>query len=375
MDRLRRVIQFNCWSRPYPSPENSLLVGLYTRELVHNIPVTESNYSVIWKILEKRFKSLRLAETLHAQKILHLQKVDSGLIKFVMVVEGNLSALEAQKFPVAQRDFLLLNIAREVGYTTQAGIEVSNEEDVPSYSKVLKFFDRKARVLDHVQLAADDQPPARYICKSPPSQRKFSSWNKFWSISHGNNSQSYKDNPCFSSAQYSINCHSKFCCQQCQHTHHILIHFLRYTSSDDTYQYTTDPAGHEKGNSKSAAMCSSFFSEEDGILTTILLKTARINVNDSSGQYQVVCALLDIASQRVCETLGTLLISVNISGIGHARTDSRGSFVCEITSLHMPDLHLTTRALILNNIAGDLPSAEIVTKNLAHLKNIPPAGP
>ncbi|KAJ8869301.1 hypothetical protein PR048_030875 [Dryococelus australis] len=137
-----------------------------SRELVHNIPVTENNYSVIWKILEKGFKSLRLAVTLHVQKILHLQKVD--------ILEENLSALEAQKFLMGQWDFLLLNILLEkLDAPLRQVFELSHEEDVPSYSKLLKFLERKARAVEHVQLAADDQPPARYTCKSPPSQRKF----------------------------------------------------------------------------------------------------------------------------------------------------------------------------------------------------------
>lgn len=398
------------------------------KETVSNLPITMENYNVVWSILEKRYKNLRVTATLHVQNILHLPRVSSNspesLSRFISGVRENLNALSAENFPVSEWSFLLLNILLEkIDSTLRQEFELSVDQDLPTCECLLMFLERYSVANENVQLvshhnyvgtrgstfaknkfsAPSMKGTPKHIhsksaslvaieseakCPLCKEKHQLSKCDQFLSKSVHDRVKYVKEHSmCFNclrpnhSAQH---CLSKFTCRQCNRRHHSLLHFAHDSPRDQTV--VTESARLEVSSQESATpkVQTLHLSNENERRTTILLSTALVQVRDGSGQFQIVRALLDCASQisfiteRCVQQLGLQRHreKVDLAGVGQTPVSgSRGVTYCCIKPTGCQDMHFDVRATILKEITHPMPSSKITLSTMNHLQDLKLADP
>ena len=134
-------------------------------------------------------------------------------------------------------------------------------------------------------------------------------------------------------------CPSKFSCRTCNRRHHTSLHF--------------DRAVEQQSGVTSGATFSG---------PSVLLSTAMVGIDDTAGKTMMFRALLDSGSQTSFITayaaskpnLARSTVDVKISGIGRRQQAAK-----ESVSLLVGPQKLPITALVLNSIAGNIPSQSI----------------
>ncbi|KAJ8873301.1 hypothetical protein PR048_026935 [Dryococelus australis] len=112
--------------------------------------------------------------------------------------------------------------------------------------------------------------------------------------------------------------------------------------------------------------------------------TVLILVKNDAGLFQEVRSLLNGASQSLVITEACMQhlsfkryrSEVDIDYLSYiAVPETREVVLCDIGSLRSPELHITSRVLILKNITKDMPSVPIADGGLEHLDGLPLADP
>ena len=145
-------------------------------------------------------------------------------------------------------------------------------------------------------------------------------------------------------------CPSKFSCRTCNGRHHTSLHF--------------DRAVEQQSGVTSGATFSG---------PSVLLSTAMVGIDDIAGKTLTFRALLDSGSQASFITadaasklnLARSTVDVKISGIG-----GRQQAANESVSLLVGPQKLPVTALVLNSIAGNIPSQSINLKQLKSMKGV-----
>lgn len=179
---------------------------------------------------------------------------------------------------------------------------------------------------------------------------------------------------CLKSSHSLKDCKSIFNCQKCRKRHHTLLH-LDKTDVPETESVT---------NTNTAPTCSQVSA---GMLTNdrdnhiILLSTAKIEIRDSSGQFQTFRALIDSGSQAhfITEQAATRLglrrssTARSIRGLGQSPTAVSGAIQLEIGTGRSPVFNV--EALVLENICGKMPIMKLDTSRWKHLQHLTLADP
>lgn len=152
-------------------------------------------------------------------------------------------------------------------------------------------------------------------------------------------------------------CGSSKRCKHCNHRHHTLLH-----------------------SSQPSTSTTSHYVENYTPKTQVLLATAIIPVNSSSGQQIFLRCLLDQGSQSSFITeaatqqlgLRKTPIIATVTGLGSVPTETSKSLVTfNLNSRYDIDLQLSVEALVLSKITGNLPSSFIATEvNWDHIKDL-----
>lgn len=160
-------------------------------------------------------------------------------------------------------------------------------------------------------------------------------------------------------------CVSNKRCKECNGKHNTLLHDAFDRPNLSQPKLKSHNVGHVAGDN------------EEVLLTTILLK-----VQNSTGEYVTLRALLDqgsqlsLISEKASQLLGLQRHSyhASIAGIGNGYSRSKGVVTLSCQSIY-DDYQLSTQALVISKVINNLPNISFNKQTMPHISNIKLADP
>ena len=347
-------------------------------QIVSSLLVTDANYDIAKRKLEERYNNKRSIVKAHLAAIHALPAVKKEssieLRKLLESTNEHVQALEALMLPVNHWDAILVYwLLEKLDAESRKQFELAHPgTDVLTFKELTTFMDRRSRALE----SSGDQPEASSPKTTPKRvhQEAYSS-----TVEHSASCQmkecrgSHSISQCERYKQlgtrekkavlrklklcmnclgrhFVADCPSNFSCRTCNGRHHTSLHF--------------DRAVEQQSSVTSGATFSG---------PSVLLATAMVGIDDTAGKTLMFRALLDSGSQTSFITadaaskfnLACSTVDVKISGIGGRQQAAK-----ESVSLLVGPQKLPITALVLNSIAGNIPSQSINLKQLKSMKGV-----
>ena len=340
--------------------------------------VTDTNYDIAKRKLEERYNNKRSIVKAHLASIHALPAIKKEssieLRKLLESTNEHVRALEALRLPVNHWDAILVYwLLEKLDAESRKQFELTHPgTDVLTFKELTTFMDRRSLALE----SSGDQPEASTPKTTPKKvlQEVYSS-----TVDHSTNFQMKECNGSHSISQcdrykqlgtherktvvrklklcmnclgqhFVADCPSKFSCRTCNGRHHTSLHFDR-------------PVEQQSGVTSGATFSG----------PSVLLSTAMVGIDDRAGKTLMFRALLDSGSQTSFITaeaasklnLARSTVDVKISGIGGRQQAAK-----ESVSLLVGPQKLPVTAVVLNSMAGNIPSQSINLKQLKSMKSV-----
>ena len=347
-------------------------------QIISSLLVTDANYDIAKRKLEERYNNKRSIVKAHLTAInaLPVLKKESSveLRKLLESTNEHVQALEALMLPVDQWDAILVYwVLEKLDAESRKQFELAHPgTDVLTFNELTTFIDRRSRALE----SSGTQQQEAFTPKTPKKvlQEVYSS-----TVEQSSGCQMRECNGSHSISQcdgykqlgtkerkavvkklklclnclgrhFVADCPSKFSCRTCNGRHHTSLHFER----------TAEQGGVTSGAAFSGP--------------SVILSTAMVGIEDTAGNTLMFRALLDSGSQTSFITadaasklnIARSTVDVKVSGIGGGRQQTAK----ESVNLLVSSQKLPVRALVLNSIAGSIPSQSINVKHLKSLKGL-----
>ena len=347
-------------------------------QIVSSLLVTDTNYDIAKRKLEERYNNKRSIVKAHLASIHALPAIKKessvGLRKLLESTNEHVQALEALGLPVNHWDAILVYwLLEKLDAESRKQFELAHPgTDVLTFKELTTFMDRRSRALE----SSGGQSEASTTKTTPKKalQEFYSSTvdpstnchMKECNVSHSiSQCDRYKQlgtresktvvrklKLCMNCLKRSFvaDCPSTFSCGTCNGRHHTSLHFGR-------------PVEQQSGATSGATFSDPF----------VLLSTAMVGIDDTAGKTLMFRALLDSGSQTSFITaeaasklnLARSTVDVKISVIGGRQQAAK-----ESVSLLVGPQKLPVTALVLNSIAGNIPSQSINLKQLKSMKRV-----
>lgn len=364
-------------------------------QAIHNIPVSEANYTLAWSSLVERFHKPRQLAVSIVEKLLastvHVEETLSGLKEFVALFSDNITLLKSLRIPDLS-DFLLFSLSsRCLPLATRRRFEAGFVGDFPGVENLMSFVKSRVATFEVAGTPVFDQRTIQPTGKFRSSTFASTKLNRkphavlistkatgsvtritcsFCEETHANEkchlltSMSVADRSnlcreksvcfqCLSPSHWSNKCKLRKPCKHCNRRHHTLLHSSSKITAAPTAQ--TSNVGHTTlvGRSDQPA---------------VLLGTALVHVRDSVGVMHSVRALIDSASQ--ISAISTDCVNrlglrrkkwtVPLSGLaGVSVPNVEGVVDCDISPRYAPGEIMPIKAWILPQVTSSMPTRQL----------------
>lgn len=379
--------------------------------IVKSMPVTSSNYQIVWDALVKRYENKRALATTYLDKLFNFSPLVnesvSGLNEFLQTFQENIKALHLLDIKDLS-GFLLFYVAlRNLDPVTRRELERElGQDELPTYLKLITFIEKHVRVLEMSECTtnstaksvASTRGQSKVNHPSGSKSNNFNSQRPTLSAAVANTDEPVKSNKSmeclYCKKMHSIyrcidytdltpaqrldkikqlklcenclrehsvdDCPSKVRCTICKKKHHHTLHIDSFANSS---------------SSAIALTCSANL--------TVLLGTAVIHVADCWGQYQTVRAIIDSGAmssyitQDCAKRLGLSRRKCNFEPIGLGGNPVRdfGLTTCKVKPRLCAGPIMSTDAVIVSNIAGNLPTMPLSDKTIVEFQHLMLADP
>lgn len=385
--------------------------------IVKSVPITASNYEVVWQSLLDKYQDNRMLVGKYLDKMLNFPALKSesptNLNNFIETFDHSYRAINALNIEHLS-SYVLCHIAlRGLDPSTRKSFEQTlDQTTIPTYEQLMSHVHNQIKILEHSQ--AYSSPTTSQNKNSTPSNqnRKPSDNNNRKVFASQTQSKEIKLTCCHCDKNHMIfrcvqfrelspaqrisradelklchnclkqnhstsDCRSEYKCFTCNQRHHALLHI------DSEIKPATSRAV--------PANCSSFepinaCAEHDTNVNknhTVLLGTAIVNVSDSLGHSHACRVLIDSGAQSNFITLNCLerlglsrqRCPFNIVGLGGNAVKNFGMTSCTISPRYCDKPTLKIDAIILQKITADLPTVEISEEISQKYKNLSLADP
>lgn len=391
--------------------------------IVKSLPVTADNYPLVWNSLVKRYDNKRALATYYLDKLFGFKPLQNesaaGLNTFLQTYQESVNALKNLHISDLSSFMLFYMSIRNLDGTTRREFEQTKKPgEIPTYEEIMTFVDHHVRVLEMsdstlatgkatvnpkttqfkvttptapkatsppqryankaktflaASASATEDQPCKYsecvICKKSHSIYRC---EVFKDLSPEQRLDKVRQlnlcENCLKTHKDNSTCPSKFSCTVCKSRHHHMVHI-------DNLKPNCSQIPSGKPDPSIALTCSSN--------STVLLGTAIIHVADSWGQYQPVRCIIDSGAmtsyitQDCAKRLGLTRRKCNFEtvGLGGKSVQNHGLATCSIKPRDRSGPVLSTDAVIVTNIAGNLPTMPLSNEIKHKYRNLLLADP
>lgn len=396
-------------------------------QLVRYVQVSDANYAKCWKVIEERYSNKKYLSHCILTRLLSQRNAStesaSYLKELIDTSSDCLNALGNLGVDVSTWDIIVIHLLSqkldpesrkqwELNVTTSV-----TSDSLPTFNQFKEFLTSRYRALEYISPKYVNKPSTSYakpfnvekvshtkvlhaanvtkiLCEFCGEEHKVCFCKKFAN-------QDYEKRRDFvTNKRLCYNCLSgshgvRFCqtpvnCKICKKRHHSLLHprcvptdakglgetsgirdvpDIRYIDNSPTKQAT-----------QMVACCA-----KDRVSNQVLLATALVQVEDKTGQYPVIRALLDQGSQAsfvteaVVQRLGLKKFSVDsiISGLGGDKSSiiSKYMVVLKLRSRVDPTFRMELKAYVLSNITTYIPGRRASLEDWGELQHLCLADP
>ena len=388
-------------------------------EVVAGVPLTDGAYDGAWADLMMRYDNPRVLLCAHMRHLISCpaaaKSSASEIKRLLSVLNQARRAFASLGRPIASWDDWFVHLlVSKLDATTRMHWETSLADSriFPTFQQLQVYLENRVRALEAARVdaplprggpGASAKPPAkstRVACNTAVTPK---TKTKSCSLCQGSHALTfcpkYKALPvtqraeqvkklgaclnCVKPGHQADSCPSSSRCLVCGTSHHTTLHGLNSrhagATSKDQPRGTGDPVATD-ANTLSASVTSAVASGRK----TVLLTTAQILLEGSSGRLLPVRALLDSGSQAsfVTEHVAQLLragrrrVKVTVAGLQGTRTAEASAAVrLVVKSRSDATLRLETEAFVLRRLTNLLPPERVATRSWPHLARLPLADP
>ncbi|XP_011170485.2 uncharacterized protein LOC105203396 [Solenopsis invicta] len=387
-------------------------------EVVAGVPLTDGAYDGAWQDLMVRYDNPRVLLCAHMRHLISCPaagKSSAGEIKRLLgVLNQARRAFASLGRPVETWDDWFVHLlVSKLDATTRMHWETSllDSRDFPTFQQLQVYLENRVRALEAARadaplprggpgVSAKPTPRATRVACSTAVTPKTKS--KTCSLCQGAHALTfcpkYKALPvaqradqvkklgaclnCVKPGHQADSCPASGRCLVCGTNHHTTLHGLNFRQSRGTSR--DEPRGTEDTAAETNSLSAGVSSAVATSGRTVLLTTAQVLLEGSSGRQLTVRALLDSGSEAsfITESAAQLLraprrrVRVAVSGLQGTRTGEAATTVnLIIKSRKDPTFRLETEAFVLRRLTGLLPPERVAARVWPHLTNLPLADP
>lgn len=396
--------------------------------IVKSVPITSSNYDVVWQSLLDKYQDNRMLVGKYLDKMLNFPALKSespvNLNNFIETFDHSYRAIHALNIEHLS-SYVLCHIAlRGLDPNTRKTFEQGiDQKTIPTYDQLMSHVHNQIKILEHSQSHSSSAVP---LSRNPtPNTFNKKSSETFNRKAFSSQTQSNNNKPrsfdcahcgqnhmifrcvqfreltpaqrvsradhlklchnCLKQNHSSSDCQSEFRCFTCNQRHHALLHLdskgSPATRSIPAHSSSAEPTAVGTHTLHAKTSLSSSGNNTKNYM--VLLGTAIVNVIDSFGNPQACRVLIDSGAQSNFITLNCLerlglsrqKCPFNIFGLAGSSVKNFGMTSCTIKPRHCDNPTFKIDAIILQRITSDLPTVEISKDVSMHYKNLLLADP
>lgn len=375
--------------------------------IVKSVPITASNYNVVWQSLLDRYHDNRMLVGKYLDKMLNFPTLkcesSNNLNIFIETFDHSIKAINALDIKDLS-SYIFCHIAlRALDPATRKSFEQNiNQNSIPSYKDLISHIQNQIKILEHSNSFSYNNSTSQFN-----NQNKGTSINKRTSVQHirktfSQTLQSNKINNitcvncgqnhmifrcvqfreltpkqrvsranhlklchnCLKPNHSKYDCKSEYTCFTCNKRHHALLHL---DANDKPVPALLASCNRQDSESLVASQNNSSHSSNAHKNYCVLLGTAVVHVIDAYGNEQLCRVLIDSGAQsnfitvNCFERLGLSRrkCNFNIYGLSGNNVKSLGMTSCTIKARHCDSPIFNIDAIILQKITSDLPTVEV----------------
>lgn len=395
--------------------------------MIKSLDLTAENYVSAYQILRDRYHNPRRLQALHLNAVLDLPKITAGDSKgiraFLNLYAEHSQALKGLNSDITSDSNVLLAalLLRRLDTVLSRNLEAfrANKQEavhtLPQHSTIIDFLELECTIAEDSCLNSPLQSFSKRITSAPKTKQgsrsspvamvatsdttqisdaatsslrpcfvclqtthKIYTCPKFQDLKINERFKLVRDNnrcTCCLGAHSRSACKSLNVCQKCRKRHHTLLHFPHKDDTLSPVEAHTQSHSAERGHVSMTSQAPLQHSLQGS--TTVLLGTTLIQLTATNGRTQVFRSLLDsgstshFISERAAKILGgpRLHANLQITGIAHSSTHTRGRVDLNIKSLSGKLLASSQPMFILDKISVTLPRACLLPEVFARAQS------
>ncbi|XP_072377748.1 uncharacterized protein [Diabrotica undecimpunctata] len=382
-------------------------LGEEALKIIQSLEFAAHNYQDAWQLLCDRFDNKRLLVNNHLKHLFEIESLPKesavGLRGLIDYVNKHIRALKTLQLPTEHWDAMIVHmISLKLDKNTNREWEQSRTDKMlPSLASFFEFLKNRADFLETIETNSTRENKDTRLSghKSKTRHHSFlaSSSENTWELKCNYCKQKHSIYTCDQFLKLSVAerwhkikqlklctnclCHGHFnthCqkgnCKFCKGKHNSLLHHKKSNSfnnnSADNQNNSEDFVNSESKQSDqfngSSIICGNTVFNDN----YVILPTAIVDVQDKTGKFHKVQAILDVGSQcsfisdNLCKKLNlkTNRIDVSVSGIAGINSNLR--YKCEVlikSTIH--NFQTVLNCIIVERISSNLPSCNFDISN------------
>ncbi|XP_059047431.1 uncharacterized protein LOC131842882 [Achroia grisella] len=376
-------------------------------QLIRHTPITDSNYSQCWSLLESRYNNKKylsncIFKRLFSQKRMFVESA-SALKDLLDTTTECLHALQNLMIDVSTWDSIIIYVVTyklDPETRKQWELKVSSDActELPTLHQFKNFVESRFRAVEcieskkvPVQNNSSYSQKSNTKCEYCSDSHKMCFCKKFIALDYEQRRQFVVNHKicynCLGGNHTTLQCLKPTSCRVCKRRHHTLLHSDSGCKTDESTSHNPKPSTSSEGtisSNNSTPLVSCFATTRITKLRQVLLATALVKVQSASSNFQILRAFLDQGSHASFVTDATVQflrlkktpIKGTVSGLGDNKNIvSRYMVSIVLQSLTDVNFEINVNAYVLKNITSYLPERKLEELNWTVLEQLPLADP